>query len=242
MSGIKKEMNFFIPTNCVGYKDYIRPSGIMDILQDIAGIHACELGCGYLDLLKRNLIWVVLYTRVDVIGELPKFSDIVKVETWPKAPTTLEHDREYRMSDLNNNVILTGLSKWVILDSNTHRVKRASEVNMGCKYYDSVIYNEKLPRRLNNSSDKYDKEIDYKIRLSDLDHNGHMNNARYLDMIYEVDVSNKKKIKSIEISFINEAHYNDTVHVCYYKNNEYDNYIGFVNNEPSFEARFKVEE
>ena len=34
MSGIKKEMNFFIPTNCVGYKDYIRPSGIMDILQD----------------------------------------------------------------------------------------------------------------------------------------------------------------------------------------------------------------
>lgn len=242
MSEMKKKMNFFIPTNCVGYKDFIKPSGIMDILQDIAGLHANELSCGYLDLLKRNLIWVVLYTRVDIVGELPKFSDIVTVETWPKPPTTLEHDREYKMSDLNDNLILTALSKWIILDSNTHKVKRANEVNMVGSYYDGVIYNEKLNRRLNNCSEKYDKEIDYKIRLSDLDHNGHMNNARYLDMIYEVNISNKKKIRSIEISFISEAHYNDIVHVCYYKDNEYDNYIGFVDNEPSFEARFKVEE
>ena len=242
MDDLKMKQDFFVQTNCVGYKEYLRPSGIMDLLQDIAGLHAKKLNIGYHDLLNKNLIWVVLYTRVDVVGKLPKYSDIVSVETWPKKPLPLEHEREYRMLDSNGNTILTALSKWVILDSNTHRLRKACEVSIEGNFYTNTIYNEKLPRRLNNSRDLYEKEIDYKVRLSDLDHNGHMNNARYFDMIYELNTINDKKIKTIEISFVSEAHYNDLIHIGYYHIDNTHNFIGYVNNEICFEARFILEE
>lgn len=242
MNELKMEQKFFVQTNCVGYKEYLRPSGIMDLLQDVAGLHAKKLNIGYYDLLQKNLIWAVLYTRVDIVGKLPKYSDIVSVETWPKKPLPLEHEREYRMLDSNGNTILTGLSKWVVLDSVKHRLRKANEVSIEGDFYSNTIYNEKLPRRLNNSKDTYEKEIDYKVRLSDLDHNGHMNNARYFDMMYELDTINDKKLKTIEISFVSEAHYNDIVHIGYYSDNNNHNFIGYVNEEICFEARIIVEE
>lgn len=232
-----KEMNFFIQTNSVGYKDYLKPSGIMDILQDIAGVHANELGIGFNDLLKKNLIWVVLYTKIDIYDELPKFSDNVLVKTYPIPPTLLEHNREYMMYK-DNKLILTGISKWILLDSVSHKIKRASEISVEGEYYSDIIYTEKLQRRLYLNKELAIKEIEYKIRLSDLDHNGHMNNARYFDIIYEMDISNKEKIKSIEISFISEAHYNDIIHLYAYTDEKYDYYIGYINDEVSFEAKF----
>ena len=58
-----KNMNFFIHTRDLDKYDIIKPSAILEFFQDIAGIHADELGIGYETCKQKNLAWVVLYQR-----------------------------------------------------------------------------------------------------------------------------------------------------------------------------------
>lgn len=47
MGILKKEMAFFIQTKDVDQQDRIKPQSVFDLFQDIAGLHAEELGIGY---------------------------------------------------------------------------------------------------------------------------------------------------------------------------------------------------
>ena len=61
-------------------------------------------------------------------------------------------------------------------------------------------------------------EYDYKVHMTDLDHNLHLNNARYLDIVYNMMIENgKKEIKKCEIAYISEARLDDIIHVKYFK-------------------------
>ena len=54
MAELLKKLVLPIQTKDVNLDDYLRPSSVLDYFQDIAGIHANEIGVGYLDALKKN--------------------------------------------------------------------------------------------------------------------------------------------------------------------------------------------
>ena len=60
MSLMKTSMDFFIHTRDVNYNDIIKPTALLDMFQDLAGIHASELGVGYDVLKEKNYAWVIL--------------------------------------------------------------------------------------------------------------------------------------------------------------------------------------
>ena len=79
--------------------------------------------------------------------------------------------------------------------------------------------------------------------MTDLDHNLHLNNARYLDIVYNMMIENgKKEIKKCEIAYISEARLDDIIHVKYFKIDNKDCYQGFVNDELCFEAILEMED
>ena len=64
-----------------------------------------------------------------------------------------------------------------------------------------------------------------------------MNNARYLDIVFNmVDFDAKK----VEIAFIKEARLDDTINVKYYINeNNNHSFIGYIDNAKCFECVIK---
>ena len=72
--------------------DQVLISSILDLCQDVAGKHAIELGVGYDDMIVRDIIWMIIRSKVRIIKN-PPFSSNVVVKTWPSAPGRLDMER-----------------------------------------------------------------------------------------------------------------------------------------------------
>ena len=58
MSSLTKVVTVTI--NDLDSYDYLKPSSILDFAQLVASKHADELGIGFNDFIKKDLIWVVV--------------------------------------------------------------------------------------------------------------------------------------------------------------------------------------
>lgn len=244
MAEMVKEYEFFVHTNAVDCNDVIKPYVILDYFQDIAAIHADELGVGYDFMKERNLAWVILYQHFEIMN-LPPYLENVNVITWPKPNRRLEFEREYLITDKNNNVCVKGISNWVVIDMENRGLVRTEQIKFNGEYRSFTNYEEKCKRKLNLDKENIEKYFEYRVSYADLDHNGHMNNSKYLNIVFDLLplYGTKKFIKNVEIAFVKEARYNDVIKIGYYRcsNNE-EAYIGFVNEEVCFECLIGVDE
>lgn len=243
MNYILAEKNYFIHTSFVDSTDTLRPFAIWELFQAVAASNAKEAGAGYEDLLKLNLLWVVAYQEFKIVGRVPKYSDIVRVVSWPHPKTRLEFTREYEMYDSNNNLCICGISSWFTVDKDTHKLTKGDNVSFNNdNYYPKTNYPGFRRRKLNLDPVGNESSYKYKILLTDLDHNGHTNNAKYFDIVYNLGITKIKDIKSGAISFIKEANLGEELIIKYFKNIENnDCYIGYLeNNEVSFQILFEV--
>ena len=243
MAIMKKDMDFFIQTRDVDYNDVIKPTAILDFCQDLAGLHAAEIGVGYETMKKRNYAWVVLYQHYEII-KIPPYLDYTKLSTWPKPKGRLEFEREYLMTDKQDNVLMRGISNWVVIDLTTRSLVRADKVDFIGEYFDFTNYPEKCKRRINLDPSKITDWYEYSVEYDDLDHNGHMNNAKYMTAIinfYSL-YGTKKYFKEAECAYIKEAKYGDTIKMGHYTIDEKEAFMVFINDELCFESLIGVEE
>ncbi|MDE6656149.1 MAG: hypothetical protein K2J85_04070 [Anaeroplasmataceae bacterium] len=243
MSLMKKTMEFFVHTKDVDFNDVIRPTAILDMFQDLAGLHAEELGVGYLDLKEKNYAWVVLYQQYE-IKKLPPYLERVDLVTWPKPKSRLEFEREYLLKNKEGDTLVQGISNWVIIDLNTRGLVRSDKINFNGEYEAFTNYPEKCKRKLSLDANLITDEFTYEVTLEDIDHNGHMNNARYINIIQNQIFSygSKSYIKDVEISYVKEAKHKDKIRIGHFKVEDKDALIGFVENDVCFECLIGVEE
>ncbi len=192
--------------------DELTPYAILDIFQDIAGEHATKLGLGFHDMISKNLLWVLLRTKYEVV-KMPQMYENVIVSTWPEVKGRADMNRDYLIKNDKGEVLIKGKSKWVVIDLNSRRLVRASNVN----YPDGEYI-------LENTFDELYKLDDFDIEnltphlvrtsFSDLDHNGHVNNASYANYIVDVlNLKREEKIKTFEINYEKELMQNQCFEV-----------------------------
>lgn len=240
---MKKQMNFFVHTKDVDYNDIIKPTAILDMFQDIAGLHAEDLGLGYQELKSKGLAWIILYQHYYAMNN-PPYLDVVSLETWPKPKHRLEFEREYLLKDKNNIALIKGISNWVIIDLNSRNLVRSDKIDFNGEYYSFTNYDNKCKRKLNLDSSLISEYKEYRVRLDDLDHNLHMNNTRYINCIQNLffEYGDKRYIKELEIAYLKEARYADVIRIGHYKIENKEAYIGFIAADICFECLIGVEE
>ena len=236
MSVMYYERNYFVQTRDCDQYDKFKPSTVLDYFSDIASYHADMIGVGFKKTFEMGLYWVVLFQEFEIINNNVKPNDEIIVSTWPSAHYKLEYERDFLITDINKNHVIKGRSNWVLIDVKNRMIKRANPQFNG-ELRDYRNYEEKSKRKLDLSCDTYIKEENYEVKKTDLDHNLHMNNARYLDVIFNMVDFNFKKV---EIAFIKEARLKDIINVKYYidENNNHS-FIGFVNDSKCFECVIK---
>ncbi len=237
-----KERESIIKARDVDLFDNARPAAILDLFQDLAGDHAMELGLGYEDAYKLGFYWVILAEKFEVVSRVPAYDDIVRVKTWPKPNGRLFCEREYEIVDSNDNLIIKGISTWGLIDINTRKILRPDLASFKGEFYPRTNYKTPMRHKLGLRLGEVIKEYDYKVLLSDLDHNKHFNNARYLDVLYNMNVINDREYSSCEIAFIREAYHDDIIRVKYYMEENKACFIGYLEDEVCFEARFILED
>lgn len=203
--------------------DHLTPHAILDIFQDIAGKNANELNVGFHDLIKDDLIWVLLRTKYEVISYPEMYSNI-KAVTWPHKKGRIDFDRDYLLLDENDNILIKGSSKWVIINAKTRSIIRPNTINYPEDNLEEAINFEEGVEKLPDFPTENCVHTQIQTHFLDLDHNGHVNNAKYSNYVLNaISLKKEEVISSFIMNHAKELPANSLIDIYYKKEeNHYD--------------------
>lgn len=201
--------------------DHIKPSAILDLFQDAAGQHACELNVGFGHLLSRGLLWVLTRVKFKILDELSRYQTVV-VKTWPLAPHRLNYRREYAIEDLNGNLLVAGSSEWVIIDSKERKIFSAPNLYPITDGFNTEIMCEEKLRKVRDFEANGNPFV-VNAGFNDLDINNHVNNTKYANFVIDaLNPNHDDVITAFQIDYRKEVMQGEQINVFY---NKQDNVI-----------------
>ena len=157
----------------------IRPSAILEIMQEIAGTHAELLEVGRSKLVPLNLAWVL--TRVEVRMErYPMSGDLITVETFPMPNRRMFFPRYFIFRDAAGQQIGCAGSIWVVLDITTRKMINPAQIMHLLPDNSDLPAPMGMPITVEEIPGTEQEAFRVPV-YTDLDMNGHVNNTRYLD-------------------------------------------------------------
>lgn len=208
--------------------DHIKASAVLDLFQTVAAEHVTLFGASFEDMLAKNLAWVVTKIRFDVLAPL-RSSEKVTVKTVPHAKKLIDYVRDYYVVNSRGETVIKGSSQWVLIDFTTRKIAR-TDFDFDGEFSDEYAYpNERLKKVPVIAEPEL---LRYEIRRADLDHNRHVNNVRYLDMIFDAEKDPSLPLRSVSINYTEEVREGETVTIC----GDGGIYSGFSDSRPRFSA------
>lgn len=201
----------------------------MCLAQEAAHQHSTHLGFGYEVLFNKQLIWVLSRFKSRVF-RMPRWQEKVIFKTWHKGGKGIFFIRDYELLSETGELLIAATSSWLIIDINLRKIVRANDVVYELGAADSVIHKDILSPFVKKIPIPNNLEFCYnrKVRFSDIDMNGHVNNARYSEWVMDtlslenVFLDGGKQISNFELTLNNEAYLNEEIAI--YINSENLNY------------------
>ncbi len=180
--------------------------------QELAGMHASELGVGLEALIARGLTWVLVRQRIENPIAV-RLGEVIEIETWPAGVDRLAALRDFVVRRGGEEVARAS-TQWFVLDARTRRPVRPAEV------LDARFPREPLapavalsPGRLPTLRD-WEHQKRFHVRYGDIDVNLHVTNASYVTWAIEAaprEVWQSARLASVEVHFLAEAHHGSAV-------------------------------
>ena len=201
---------FAITDNLVDRYGRMKPSAMLYCIQEVSGTHAAALGVGYEILAEKNLFWAILRTRVQVT-RLPRSGETVTLETWPMPTSRVAYPRAAVAYDTQGNELFRSISVWVLMDSQSRNM--VLPVKSGVEVIGSVQGLE-LPVPTGLPAKLLPRSRSRSVCFTDLDRNGHMNNTRYMDWLWDLLPSEfhaGHELKDFTVCYLSEARENQSL-------------------------------
>ncbi|MGB9499157.1 MAG: acyl-[acyl-carrier-protein] thioesterase [Dissulfuribacterales bacterium] len=195
-----------------GVDGKLKPVSVLNYLQDITSEHTDEMGVSALDLLPKNLAWVVFKYQINIF-KYPLWKDELLIRTWRYPVKNLYELRQFEIIDNTGNLLISSKSLWILTSLTTKKPVRLQN-NLPLeiiKNKQKVITNDltTLPELTNP-----DLIRPFTIRMHDLDFNRHVNNSVYL--VWGIESVPEKIItthrpKEITINYLSDSVYGDRI-------------------------------
>jgi len=178
------EEQFRVCTWDVDEADRLTMAAAYNYCQEVAGNHAARLGVGS-DYMEANGIVWILSRMSAVLDSRPAHGARLRVLTWPRGTERLFAMRDYELRDEADAVIGRGRSAWLIVDAASFRPRRPEAIVGGLPANGERSALPGGAQALETGSG-LTQAAERAVAYSDLDSNGHMNNARYVQWIQDV--------------------------------------------------------
>ena len=208
------QQTFSITDNCVDCFGRLKPSMVLFFVQEAAGQHCMNLSVDYDTLAARRMFWAVIRHRVQ-ITRLPMRGETIRVETWPMPTTRVAYPRSVAAYDEAGRECFRCISLWVLMDLDSRAMilpgKSGVEVN-------GILRGTELAAPASLSPKPLQQRRSRTVCFTDLDRNGHMNNTRYLDWLYDLLPSSfhrEHTPKEFTVCYLNESLEGQTLELCW---------------------------
>ncbi|MGN0299456.1 MAG: acyl-[acyl-carrier-protein] thioesterase [Lachnospiraceae bacterium] len=186
----------------VDQEGFLRPTAVVDYLQDCTCFHSESLGIGWRELGVQGISWVLTFWQI-VIEEYPQFNEWISIGTAPWGFNQMMGMRNFAIQDEFGNYKVKANSLWVLMDlKKGHPIKIMKELaeqypceeKLEMDYCDRKIH---LPKEMK-------KREPIKVKYTHIDTNHHVNNAAYMKMAMEV-IGENIRPREIRIEYKNQA-------------------------------------
>ncbi|AIQ44972.1 hypothetical protein R70723_02930 [Paenibacillus sp. FSL R7-0273] len=235
---------FYVQASDTDFRSEGKLSFLLDIMQRAADSAVNNLGLSMDKMLEAGMGWMVITMDVD-ISRLPLPNEALTVHTWSKGTKGALWQRDYRIFAEDGLEIASARSIWALVDIDKRKILRPSALPIAVEPYleDSV---GPLPQKVAIPADVILQEAyRYQVRYSGLDNNGHLNNARYVDICCDaVTLEEWKELKltGLQITYAQEAKYGTDISILRSEWLKDGIYIrGQATDRVLFEAHLKLE-
>jgi len=186
----------------------LKSSSILYFVQEAAGKHwkYIENKTGQ----NCNLYWVIIRHRVQV-SRLPRKGGKVRLETWPMPTTRVAYPRSVVAYDEQGSELFRSISLWVLMDPETRAMVLPGKSGVTVS---GILRGNELPSPASLAPAALSAQVERTVRFTDLDVNGHMNNARYLDHLADLlpgSFHENHVIRDMTLGYLAEAREGDTL-------------------------------
>lgn len=198
------QMHFTITSADLDNAGHVRPGTLLFFAQEAAGAHCALLGVDRQALEPQHLFWAVVRHKAEIV-RLPGAGETVTVETWPMPTTRTAFPRSTVGYDAQGKPLFRIISLWVLMDTQTRTMVLPGKSGI-C--VDGFLQGGELtppgtipPKPLAHMQART-------VTNSDLDSNQHLNNARYLDWIWDLLPDTpcaQKNLREFSICYLSEA-------------------------------------
>lgn len=181
--GLTYQMKMKIPFDMSDMNGHIKLPSLILLSLQVSGSQSAQLGVSDKEILEKyNLVWIITEYDIDVI-RLPRFAEEMTIETEALSYNRLFCYRRFTIYDESGQAIIQMLATFALMDRDSRKVHSVDPYIVApyqSEFSKKIIRGPKYTD-LDNPTSK-----DYHVRFYDLDMNGHVNNSKYLDWIFEV--------------------------------------------------------
>ena len=218
----------------------MRPTALLDLMQEAANTNASALGFGYDEMIESNMAWVL--SRIHVkFTSTPKWRQEVNLKTWHKGLARLFYLRDFILYDKEYNTMALATTSWLIIDLNTRRLVRNNDLALS----DTPMHAIETP------ADKVVVPVDIEPELvrkhpvtwSEVDTNGHVNNVKYvtwaIDAVKPEDIK-EHPLKELLINYDAEVMPGDTVKISRVRQESEEGVVYYITGRVDEKQNFAV--
>ena len=197
----------------VDFKDELKASEYLAVLEEVACSSAEELNLGDAFLKPRNYGFIVSATRCRFERPI-RLGETFHARTWPLVPSFAACERQYQVLGENGEVAVNAASRWCLIDLKSGRLLSSKVVDN----QDYSTYNTARALEVENwkiaKFDLSEGELRFKMTVanSEYDHYMHVNNTRYADYCFNcfsVEELSKAKLKEFAIVYVRQCREGD---------------------------------
>ena len=188
-------------------------TALLKYINDASWYSAEAIGVGMRDTLKYDMVFLMQRFGIKIFN-IPKMDETIKIRTWPGQSTRSAFKRQGVICSAGDEVIIEWESLWVLIDINERRIKRPNQLPIEFPTYGKQgveIAAKKIKIPTTTKLASYHHIVQY----SELDVNGHMNNAIYADLVTnilaKIEKHSMNSHKEVQFNYVNEAKLYDEI-------------------------------
>lgn len=188
---------------------FLKPSGMLFFIQDVAGKHAESIVTPE-ELAQKNLFWAIIRHRLQV-QRLPKRGEKIRLETWPMPTTRVAYPRCVVAYDARGQILFSSIALWVLMDRTSRAMVLPSRSGVTVE---GLLRGNELPSPSALPAAQLPAQTQRRVCFTDLDVNGHMNNCRYMDWAQDLLPSSffeNRRLQDVTLCYLAEAREGDNL-------------------------------
>ena len=180
--GLTYKISATIPYDMCDVNGNVRVPQMMALAMQVSGMQSIEVGMADDVILERfGLVWIISDHTLE-ITRLPRFLENVVIETEAVSHNRYFCYRNFRIMDVEGNILMAQRTTFMLMDIETRKVQTV--INEIVEAFQSEFV-KKIIRMSKFKDLEHPTEKEFRVRFYDLDMNGHVNNGKYLEWVYE---------------------------------------------------------